>query len=88
MPGIKPIKLASWQWFRDELVRRLGQAESDALFAELARLRLLEATAKQKKLARGRLAYFEQQRDERHTQGRPTKRIDNAIAHWRALLED
>ena len=87
MPGTKPVKSASWQWFHDELRRRLGDADYAALFAELTRRRKAEQTAKQRKIAAREIAYCEAQRDQKVALGRPTKRIEASIAHWKAILE-
>lgn len=87
MPGRKPIRLASWQWFHDELLRQLGQAAYDALFAELAARRKAEQVAKQKKVAAREIASYEAQRDQRVKDGKPTKRIEASLAHWRAIRD-
>jgi chromatin segregation and condensation protein Rec8/ScpA/Scc1 (kleisin family) len=86
MPGQKPIKSASWAWFRAELVRRLGEDEAAALFAELTERRRAERTTEQRKRAAGEIAYFETQLVELREQGRPTRRVENAIARRRELL--
>lgn len=82
----KVIKSESWRWFKDELARLLGDDEAQALFAELTRRRRLEYNETQRRHAERELRYYEAELAERRAQGRPTMRIELAIARRRQLL--
>lgn len=59
MPGQKPIKSPAWAWFKAELERRLGKAEADALWAELAERRAQERIVNERRRAPRAIAELE-----------------------------
>lgn len=87
MPGQKPIKSPAWAWFRAELERRLGKAEADALWAELAERRVQERIAKDRARAPQMIANLEAQIASRREAGQSVARLERQLARWRALID-
>lgn len=76
MPGHKPTRTASWAWFKAELERRLGKADADALWAELAERRAQERIANERRRAPRAIAELEARLCAAQAAGKATARID------------
>jgi hypothetical protein len=86
MPGQKPIKSSSWEWFKTELEHRLGKAEADALWAELSERRAQERIANERTRAPQMIADLEARIAAARGAGKPTLRLEQQLRRWRALL--